>query len=69
MSVAAKEACVLRDLLAVRSLERDPLEGLGADRFSRRSKRCWIILGRVLPFRILYIQRPAATALPILRIR
>jgi 2-polyprenyl-6-methoxyphenol hydroxylase-like FAD-dependent oxidoreductase len=28
MTVAAKEACVLRDLLAARSLERDPLDGL-----------------------------------------
>ena len=34
MSVAAKEACVLRDLLAVRSLERDPLEGLAQSFFA-----------------------------------
>ena len=34
MTVAAKEACVLRDLLAARSLERDPLEGLAQTFFA-----------------------------------
>jgi len=34
MSVAAKEACVLHDLLAVRALERDPLEGLAQSFFA-----------------------------------
>ena len=68
MSVAAKEACVLRDLFAVRSLERDPLEGL-AQSFFAAIQEVLDTPGRVLPFRILYFQRPAATALPILRIR
>lgn len=34
MTVAAKEACVLRDLLAVRSLQRDPLDGLAQTFFA-----------------------------------